>query len=81
MENTLRKHITLPKATYDFLEAYQEKQGLANFSATVEAAVEALRQQTLVAEYKQFAEDYAASPDMRREAESWLSLPLEPETP
>ena len=77
METTLRKHVTLPKATYDFLESYRRKQGLANFSATVEAAAEALKQQTLVGEYKQFADDYTASQEMQREAESWLSLPIE----
>ena len=77
MESTLRKHITLPKSAYDFLAEYQQREGLANFSATVEAAVEALRKQSLIAGYKQFAADYAASREMQEEAETWLELPME----
>ncbi len=77
MESTLRKHITLPKSAYDFLLEYQRHRGLANFSATIEAAVEALRQQSLITEYRQFASDYANSEEMQEEAETWLALPME----
>lgn len=77
MESTLRKHITLPKSAYEFLEDYQRREGLPNFSASVEAAVNALKQQSLVTGYKQFASDYAASKDMQKEAEDWLEQPME----
>ncbi len=77
METPLRKHITLPKSAYEFLRDYQRSEGLATFSATVEAAVEALKKQSLVAGYEQFAADYAASRDLQEEAETWLDLPVE----
>ena len=76
MEPTLRKHITLPKSTYDFLADYQRRENLS-FSATIEAAVEALKKQNLVAGYEQFAEDYAASEEMQKEAAAWLDKPME----
>jgi hypothetical protein len=77
MESTLRRHITLPKSTYEFLEEYQRREKLPNFSATIEAAVNALKQQSLIAGYEQFATDYAASKKMQKEAESWLEQPME----
>jgi hypothetical protein len=77
MESTLRKHITLPKATLDFLEDYQQQQGLPNFSATIEAAANALKKQSVIAGYEQFAADYAVSNDMKKEAEVWLEHPME----
>jgi hypothetical protein len=77
MESTLRKHITLPRSTYEFLEDYQRREGLPNFSATIEAAVNALRQQNIIAGYDQFAADYAASKNMQKEADAWLDLPME----
>ena len=77
MEPTLRKHITLPKSAYDFLTDYQRREGLANFSATVEAAIDALKRQSLAAGYEQFAADYEASEEMQKEAETWLNLPME----
>lgn len=77
MESTFRKHITLPKSTYDFLADYQRREGLANFSATIEVAVEALKKQSLIAGYEQFAADYAASEAMQEEAEAWLDRPME----
>ena len=77
METLLRKHITLPKSAYEFLINYQHREGLSTFSATVEAAVEALRKQSLIAGYEQFAADYAASRDLQKEAQSWLELPME----
>jgi hypothetical protein len=39
--------------------------------------VKALKQQSLVTDYKQFASDYAASKDMQKEAENWLEQPTE----
>jgi hypothetical protein len=48
METTLRKHITLLKSTYQFLEDYQRRQHLPNFSAAIEAAAQALKQQSLL---------------------------------
>lgn len=77
VENTLRKHITLPKSDYEFLENYQHRQGLPNFSATIEAAVAALKKQSLISGYEQFATDYAASKTMQKEADTWLDLPME----
>ena len=77
MESTLRKHITLPKSTYDFLTDYQRRENLSNFSATIEAAAEALKKQSLIAGYEQFAADYAASETMQKEAEAWLDKPME----
>ena len=77
MEPTLRKHITLPKSTYDFLTEYQRREKLSNFSATIEAAVEALKKQSLISGYEQFAADYAASEKMQAEAEAWLDKPME----
>jgi hypothetical protein len=77
MESTLRKHITLPKSAYEFLEDYQRREGLPNFSASVEAAVNALKQQSLVAGYQQFTSDYAASKNMQKEAKDWLEQPME----
>ncbi len=76
MNTTLRKHITLSKSVCDFLEDYQRREGLPNFSATIEAAVKALKQQSLIAGYEQFAADYAASKEMQREAEIWLEQPM-----
>lgn len=77
MESTLRKHITLPKSAYEFLEDYQRREGLPNFSASVEAAVNALKRQSLVTGYRQFAADYAGSKEMQKEAEGWLEQPME----
>ena len=77
MENPLRKHITLPKSAYDFLRDYQRREGLATFSATIEVAVTALKKQSLIAGYEQFAADYVASRDMQIEADTWLELPME----
>lgn len=77
MESTSRRHITLPKSTYEFLEDYQRREGLPNFSATIEAAVNALKKQSVVAGYEQFAADYAASKTMQKEADTWLDLPME----
>ena len=72
MNATLRKHITLSKPICDFLENYQRREGLPNFSATIEAAAKALQQQSLIDGYEQFAVDYAASKEMQKEAKDWL---------
>jgi hypothetical protein len=77
MESTLRKHITLPKSAYEFLENYQQREGLPNFSATIEAAVNALKKQSVIAGYEKFAADYATSKKMQQEAQEWLELPME----
>lgn len=77
MDSTLRKHITLPKSVNDFLEHYQQTHNLPNFSATIEAAAEALKKEALIIGYEQFAADYGASPVMQKEAESWLGIPME----
>lgn len=77
MESALRKHITLPKSAYDFLSDYRRREGLSSFSAAVEAAVEALRKQSLIVGYQRYAADYAASKEMQEEAETWLGLPME----
>jgi hypothetical protein len=77
MESTLRKHITLPESTFKFLSEYQQREGLPNFSATVEAAAKALQRQVLISGYQQFAEDYANSASMQQEAENWLNPSME----
>lgn len=77
MKITLRKHITLSKSVCDFLEDYQHREGLPNFSATIEVAVKALQRQNLIAGYEQFAADFAASQEMQKEAEDWLEQPME----
>lgn len=64
MEPTLRKHITLPKSACDFLDNYQRREGLVNFSAAVDAAVAVLKKHSLAADYEQFAADYAAFEEM-----------------
>lgn len=38
---------------------------------------ETFEKQNLIAGYKQFAADYAASTEMQEEAEAWLSRPME----
>ena len=81
MESTLRKHIVLSKSVNEFLENYQASHNLPNFSATIEAAAKALKQQSLIAGYEQFAKDYAASEAMQREAETWLGQPMEENLP
>jgi hypothetical protein len=77
MNNTQRRHIILPTSTLEFLEDYQRRQGLPNFSATIEAAVHALKRQSIIAGYDQFAADYATSKEMQKEADTWLDLPME----
>jgi hypothetical protein len=77
MENTQRRHITLPTSTLEYLEDYQRLKGLPNFSATIEAAVQALKKENLISGYKEFANNYANSKKMQEEAESWLELSME----
>lgn len=81
MESTQRKHIVLSKSVSEFLENYQAAHNLPNFSATIEAAANALRRESLIAGYEQFAKDYAASKAMQKEAEQWLGQPMEESTP
>ena len=77
MGSTLRKHVVLSRSANEFLESYQASHNLPNFSATIEAAAKALKQQSLIAGYEQFAKDYAASETMQQEAETWLGQPME----
>ena len=77
MQPTQRRHVTLKDPTAQFLEQYQRLHKLPHFSASVEAAVEALRRQTLSEGYTAFARDYEASAEMQREAELWLERPME----
>ncbi|MEM7736980.1 MAG: hypothetical protein AAF267_14445 [Deinococcota bacterium] len=75
------KHITLAQSTHDFLVDYQHRAGLSNFSATIEAAVDALKKQSRIEGYQQFAADYQVSTKMQQEAEAWLDAPLEEHPP
>lgn len=77
MTQTHRKHIVFDPQVMSFLEKYQQRHGLPSFSAAVEAAAHALRQQELRAEYEQFARDYAGNRDAQAEAEAWLGLPMQ----
>ena len=80
MTNAHRKHVVLPPQTVAFLEEYQNRHHLGSFSATIEAAVQALRQQELQKEYQQYALDYAQNPQEQQSADAWLGFPME-ETP
>lgn len=50
---------------------------MASFSATIEAAAEALRAQELEASYKAFTAEYEQDSDEQREAEEWLGMPMD----
>lgn len=76
MERVQRKHVTLAPATVRFLEAFQEANQLASFSAAVEAAAESLRERQLADAYQRYEEFYTQNPSERQEAEAWLALPL-----
>ncbi len=72
-----RRHVTLSPEIVAYLEQYQQAHGLPNFSATVEAAAQALRRFERVQSYEEFARDYAEDPAMQEEAEPWLNAPME----
>lgn len=77
MEPVERRHVTLPVQTIQILERYRRTKGLASFSATIEAAAEALRAQELEASYKAFSADYAQDAAEQLEAEAWLGIPMD----
>lgn len=77
MEPAERRHVTLPAQTITYLENYRRNKGLASFSATIEAAAEALRAQELEASYKAFTAEYEQDSDEQREAEEWLGMPMD----
>jgi hypothetical protein len=81
MTNAHRKHVVLPPQTVTFLEEYQSRHHLGSFSATVEAAVQALRQQELQREYQQYALDYARDTQEQQSADAWLGFPMEETLP
>jgi hypothetical protein len=76
MNESHRKHVSLSQEVIAFLESYQRTHGLPNFSATIERAADALKRESLIEGYEQFAADYSASSDMQREAETWLEAPM-----
>ncbi|GAA5441807.1 hypothetical protein ACFQDE_19990 [Deinococcus caeni] len=76
MTHVHRKHVVMPDDTLTFLETYQRTHNLPSFSAVIEAAALALKEQELRAQYAQYAADYAQNPDEQREAEAWLNLPM-----
>ena len=76
MNESHRKHISLSKEATVFLESYQRTHRLANFSATIERAAQALKRQTMIEGYEQFTLHYADSSELQREAQSWLEIPL-----
>lgn len=77
MEQAQRKHVTLAPETVRFLEAFQEANRLASFSAAVEAAAESLRERQLADAYLRYEAFYAQDARERQEAEAWLALPME----
>jgi hypothetical protein len=81
MTNAHRKHVVLPPQTVTFLEEYQNRHHLGSFSATIEAAAQALRQQELQREYQQYAHDYAQDAQEQKSADAWLGFPMEETTP
>lgn len=77
MTHVHRKHIVMPEDTLSFLENYQRTHNLASFSAVIEAAALALKEQELRRQYAQYAADYTADPQEQAEAEAWLNLPMQ----
>ena len=77
MTQAHRKHVVFDPQVAKFLEDYQTRHRLPSFSAAVEAAAAALREQELKREYDRFARDYAADPTAQAEAEAWLGLPMQ----
>ena len=77
MTQTHRKHVVVPQDTLSFLEAYQLKHGLPSFSATIEAAAQALRQQELRQAYEQYSQEYAADSQAQADADAWLDFPMQ----
>lgn len=77
MTQAHRKHVVFDAQVMKFLEDYQTRHQLTSFSAAVEAAAVALRQQELKREYERFSHDYAADAEAQAEAEAWLGLPMQ----
>lgn len=77
MTQAHRKHVVFDAQVMKFLEDYQTRHRLPSFSAAVEAAAAALREQELKREYERFASDYAADAEAQAEAEAWLGLPIQ----
>lgn len=77
MTQAHRKHVVFDAQVMKFLEDYQTRHQLPSFSAAVEAAAVALRQQELRREYERFAHDYAADAEAQAEAEAWMGLPMQ----
>ncbi|WP_157463473.1 hypothetical protein [Deinococcus pimensis] len=77
MTSAHRRHVSLSPEAARFLEEYQHTHDLPNFSATVEAAVEALRRLEIIEGYQAFARDFAADPAMQEEARRWLDIPMD----
>lgn len=69
--------MTLRAETVRFLEAYRRHNGLPSFSATVEAAVDALQALELERAYREFAVGYEQDAEQQREAEAWLDMPMD----
>jgi hypothetical protein len=76
MNETHQKHISLSHEVNSFLESFQREHGLPNFSATIEYAANALKRETLIVGYEQFANDFANSNEMQFAAQTWLELPM-----
>jgi hypothetical protein len=76
MSDSHRKHVSLSEEAIVFLESYQRTHQLPNFSATVERAAQALKRQTMIEGYEQFAFDYANSSELQQDAQSWLEIPM-----
>ena len=77
MIHVQKRHVTLSPEIVAYLEKYQQAHGLPNFSATVEAAAQALQRFERVQSYEEFVRDYTEDPTMQEEAETWLNLPME----
>ena len=74
MTNAQRKHVLLPAQIAAFLEDYQARHHLGSFSASVEAAARALRQQELEHSYREYAQECTQDAQAQQEAERWLGF-------
>ena len=76
MNGSHRKHVSLSEEAIVFLESYQRTHQLPNFSATIERAAQALKRQTIIEGYEQFARDYDNTSELQLDAQSWLDIPM-----
>lgn len=81
MAEAQRKHVVVPVQTLQFLEEYQKKHRLPSFSATIEAAAQALQQSELRLAYEAYAREYEQDEQAQAEAQAWLEFPMQETAP